>query len=278
MPQRVRDDEPFWLKAPPVILRRLSEHVKAQNWFAVFLDFVIVVVGVFVGMQVSNWNAARIEDSASRAATARLVEELREEAWGYQYLLEYSDDVVKNAELALAMLEGRIERTDEALLIAAYRATQYREPRRSRSTYDELMSTGEIGLIRDRALRQLAIKVYTTPIFNNIRQEGVGSRYREAFRMAVPVAVQRAVGAACGDRNVIVGDYNSIIDQLEYPCTSGLPPAALREAAAALDADPQIARLLRLRIADIDTRRGDMLAPVNKDIREGLRAQAERRQ
>lgn len=258
-----------------MILRRVIEHFRKQEWTAIFLDFLIVVAGVFVGMQVSNWNAARTTEQRSRAATARLMEELREEAWGYQYLLEYSDDVVKNAELALAMLEGRIERTDEALLIAAYRATQYREPRRSRSTYDELMSTGEIGLIRDHALRQLAIKVYTTPIFNNIRQEGVGSRYREAFRMAVPVAVQRAVGAACGDRNVFVGDYNSIIDQLEYPCTSGLPPAALREAAAALDADPQIARLLRLRIADIDTRRGDMLAPVNKDIREGLRAQAE---
>jgi len=28
-----------------MILRRVIEHVKAQNWFAVALDFVIVVVG-----------------------------------------------------------------------------------------------------------------------------------------------------------------------------------------------------------------------------------------
>ncbi|NWG91887.1 MAG: hypothetical protein HXY21_05195 [Parvularculaceae bacterium] len=44
-----------------------------------------------------------------------------------------------------------------ALFIAAYRATQYREPRRRRSTYDELISTGEIGLIREPALQDLAI-------------------------------------------------------------------------------------------------------------------------
>ena len=260
-----------------MILRRVIEHVKAQNWFAVALDFVIVVLGVFIGIQVSNWNASLATDQRSRAVTAQLVEDLHVEAWGFQYLLEYSDDVLKSAEHALAALEGRVARNDEAFLAAAYRATQYREPRRRRSTYDELISTGEIGLIRDRALRDLAIKVYTTPMFDNIRQEGVGSRYREAFRMTVPIAVQRVLAASCGDRNVVVGDYQSIIDQLDYPCATGLPPAALREAAAALEADVEVARLLRLRIADIETRRGDMLAPVNADIRENLRTIAEQK-
>jgi hypothetical protein len=258
-----------------MILRSLTAHVKAQNWFAVAIDFVIVVLGVFVGIEVSNWNAARSTDQRSRVVTAQLVEDLRDEAWGFQYLLEYSDDVLKSADQALSALEGRAARGDEALLIDAYRATQYREPRRRRSTYDELISTGEIGLIRDKTLRDLAIKVYTTPIFDNIRQEGVGSRYREAFRMAVPIEVQRALAASCGDRTVVIGDYKSIIDQLDYPCTTGLPPETLREGAAALEAGAGIARLLRLRIADIETRRGDMLAPVNQDIREGLRAYVE---
>lgn len=29
---------------------------KTQNWFAVGLDFVIVVFGVVIGIQVANWN------------------------------------------------------------------------------------------------------------------------------------------------------------------------------------------------------------------------------
>ncbi|NNC97577.1 MAG: hypothetical protein HKN88_05840 [Gammaproteobacteria bacterium] len=40
-----------------MLLRRITQHVRDQNWFAVFLDFLIVVVGVFIGIQVSNWNA-----------------------------------------------------------------------------------------------------------------------------------------------------------------------------------------------------------------------------
>jgi len=32
-----------------VLLRRITKHVKAQDWFAAFIDFVIMVVGVFFG-------------------------------------------------------------------------------------------------------------------------------------------------------------------------------------------------------------------------------------
>ena len=40
-------------------LRRIIEHLAAQHWTAVWIDSVIVVVGVFIGIQVSNWNQAR---------------------------------------------------------------------------------------------------------------------------------------------------------------------------------------------------------------------------
>ncbi|MEO0439157.1 MAG: hypothetical protein AAF098_19945 [Pseudomonadota bacterium] len=41
-----------------MLLRRITEYVKGQNWTAVAIDFFIVVVGVFIGIQVSNWNDA----------------------------------------------------------------------------------------------------------------------------------------------------------------------------------------------------------------------------
>lgn len=37
-----------------MILRRITEHIKAHNWFAVLIDFLIVVLGVFVGLQVNS--------------------------------------------------------------------------------------------------------------------------------------------------------------------------------------------------------------------------------
>lgn len=38
-----------------MILRRLSQSLKQQNWMAIWVEFLIVVVGIFVGVQVNGW-------------------------------------------------------------------------------------------------------------------------------------------------------------------------------------------------------------------------------
>jgi hypothetical protein len=38
-----------------MLLRKFIKHVKTENWFAVFLDFSVVVVGIFVALQVTEW-------------------------------------------------------------------------------------------------------------------------------------------------------------------------------------------------------------------------------
>ena len=55
-----------------MILRRIIAHLRKQEWTAIAIDFVIVVVGVFVGMQVTNWNA----DAADRRRGAEYVTRL----------------------------------------------------------------------------------------------------------------------------------------------------------------------------------------------------------
>ena len=42
-----------------MLLRRITQHVKEQNWFAVFLDFFIVVAGILIAFQITNWNERR---------------------------------------------------------------------------------------------------------------------------------------------------------------------------------------------------------------------------
>lgn len=46
---------------PPAFLGRLTQAVRQQNWFAVGLEVVIVIVGVFLGIQIGNWNEARLD-------------------------------------------------------------------------------------------------------------------------------------------------------------------------------------------------------------------------
>ena len=44
-----------------MILRHLAGRLKQQDWIAVGIEFVLVVVGVFLGIQVANWNGDRRE-------------------------------------------------------------------------------------------------------------------------------------------------------------------------------------------------------------------------
>jgi hypothetical protein len=49
-----------------MILRRVISHFRNQEWTAIFLDFLIVVVGVFVGLQAQQWAIDR-ENQRSEA-------------------------------------------------------------------------------------------------------------------------------------------------------------------------------------------------------------------
>ncbi|HIK65425.1 MAG TPA: hypothetical protein EYG02_10415 [Henriciella marina] len=49
----------------------MSKHMGEQNWLAVGLDFLIVVLGVFIGVQLGNWNGARADRAAYKDALDR---------------------------------------------------------------------------------------------------------------------------------------------------------------------------------------------------------------
>ena len=259
-----------------MILRRLVATLKQQHWTGIFIELVIVVLGVFIGMQVSNWNQQRATDQQSEIFTARLKADLRDEDWVYQFLIAYNQEVLANANRAVDALDGKAILADEALLVSAYRATQYRSRNRHDATYNELISTGTIGLIRDQTLRETAMRLYKVATFDNLTQEGMQSRYRAAFRMSLPNDVQRALGQHCGDRYVKAGDYAAIHGNLDYPCTTGLSAQAIAESAKALRVNPDLVPSLRLRIADLETRMVDLTSN-NRDIVEHLRAIATER-
>ena len=185
--------------------------------------------------------------------TERLTADLQEEAFSTQFLVEYYQDITTHALKALSILENENSGSNEALLISAYRATKYTPAYLRSATYDELSATGNLGLIRDETLRMTAIRLYTAPHYKSFETEGANSRYRVAFRMTVPVAVQNAVAQQCGDRASTIVDYASIVDILDYECTTGLSAEVLANTIIGLRSNETLVPLLRLRIMYIQT-------------------------
>ena len=58
-----------------MILRRIGRKLREQDWFAVVVEIVAVVFGVFLGLQVSSWNDERQERRDERQILERLHEE-----------------------------------------------------------------------------------------------------------------------------------------------------------------------------------------------------------
>jgi hypothetical protein len=243
-----------------MILRKLSHSLKEQNWTAIWIEFVLLVTGVFLGIQVSNWNAERETRQKSAIFTARLTTDLQVEAWAYQYLIEYQKDVQANARRALDGFDGSQPLSDEQLVIAAYRATQYESQDRHRATYDELVSTGTIGLITDQKLRETAMMVYATTLIDQTLEEGKQSEYRLIFRRTLPAQVQQALLERCGDKIITPLDYAGIVHSLDYPCTLDLPEETIRAAAQALRTRNGLVPALQLRFADTGTVLFNLLA------------------
>lgn len=53
-----------------LILRRFADAIREQNWFTVVLEVAIVVIGIFIGLQVDDWNQRRIERQSDQRALA----------------------------------------------------------------------------------------------------------------------------------------------------------------------------------------------------------------
>lgn len=88
-----------------MILRRFMEHVSDQNWFAVVLDFLIVVLGVTVGLQLTE----RYDESQRRAAEEQYLDGIANDYGIYEDLIQCRLDHEKRVADALARLIRQLD-------------------------------------------------------------------------------------------------------------------------------------------------------------------------
>ncbi len=137
-----------------MILRSLTKHVRDQNWLAVFLDFLIVVVGVFIGIQVANWNEARIEEREEALLIERLVVDFERIGEDAQRSLDFHRDRVSEFKtLVLSLRSGSLAAEDRSAVDRALFIGLSMQTSADRSgTFTELLSSGRANLLKDKAL------------------------------------------------------------------------------------------------------------------------------
>ena len=234
-----------------MILRRIREHVTHHNWFAVAVDFIIVVLGVFVGIQASNWNQARNDRQQAREYRAMLRNDLDANLENLATRMRYYQWVRSEALATLADLERPSRTSDDQFLVHAYQATQIQPWALKRNTYDEILSTGAMAKLGDPLLRDKIANYYVTSDVTGTNISVVPP-YRDIVRRIMPYAVQQAIRARCNER--LVQNSRGSVDIIlpTGRCNLGLDAGTVRQASVQVHDWPGLALDLNRQLVDLD--------------------------
>ena len=133
-----------------MILRRLSQSLKQQNWTAIWIEFALLVAGVFLGIQVANWN----EERADRALESRYLSVLKEDVvYSTGELQALTDHMEQQQAARKSLFEYAVDpkaamepdERDQRVLFGLFEITEVdiREV-----TFETLKSSGRLHLIR----------------------------------------------------------------------------------------------------------------------------------
>lgn len=164
-----------------MIINRIARAFRDQDWFVVFLEILIVVVGIYLGLQVDEWNEERKHRQEERV-----------------YLEKIHDDLISMQQDILGKYEGyesRITSMIRALdaLEACDTSPEATEAMKRSievyqaappidylgATYDEMVSTGALARIANQPLKSAIAKT-----FSNLSTLGVVMR---GYRISLPV-------------------------------------------------------------------------------------------
>lgn len=136
-----------------MLLRRITQHIKEQNWIAVCLDLIIVVFGVFLGIQFANWNDQRKDVLAEQVILKRLHAEVSNtiatDTQARELFLDARLNNLVSARRIIFDVSERKELNEQECQAIALSHFPFAAGR-SVPVLRELRSTGETILIRDK--------------------------------------------------------------------------------------------------------------------------------
>lgn len=162
-----------------MLLRRVIEHVKTQHWTAIWIDLLIVILGVFIGTQVSNWNSERADRSAERRHLEEIAEDLRADIAIFEKIEKSALQRISSVDTILGETRGisrpsrlkfssgdvydipigiPVQPYDRNILIT--HANLVRISEGNRTGYDALIGAGGMQSIRNRKIGRQIQKYY----------------------------------------------------------------------------------------------------------------------
>ncbi len=180
---------------------RLAKHLRDYDWAAAFIELLIVVVGILIALRVSNWNQERQDHSRAENYYQRIHADLLADRQNVDTTLAFRKKVSAYGRGAIAYGEsGTLVRGSKwDTVLAYYQASQIMPFVASDTTFEEMRSVGDLGLIADQNLRKQLADYYrlegsSSPLGALLRQIPT---YRSQIRGLTPWPVQQYIWSHC---------------------------------------------------------------------------------
>jgi hypothetical protein len=219
-----------------MIYKRFVANLRAQNWFAIGVELAIVVVGVFIGTWVANWNQERAAQAETRRMIAQLDPSLRFLQAYFDGIRTYYGVTRRYATTAQAGWAGDPKISDSDFVVAAYQASQISGIGTNGSAWANVLGADRLRDIEDVELRT-DLSTLMSSDYSQIDVAAVDTPYRRNVRRLIPIDVQDGIRNRCGDQPPhTIDEYVT----LPYPCDVTIAPEMARPIAAKLRSRPEV--------------------------------------
>lgn len=228
-----------------MMLRRLAQSLKEQNWTTIAVEFVLLVCGVFFGIQAANWNERRAEDIKARAYMTRIHANLETDLQAIQRRVVFWGRVIDEGKGAIHYAETGelVDGSAWKTVLAFYQASQLWQWTAADTTYQEMRSGGELGLIRDDRLREALSQYYLESGSAVAYLFYLQPEYRKIVRGLTPSIVADHIWAKCWHQP-------SLNEQRLLDCESPVSEAEAQAVLAGYLEDPRLIPELRFWVAN----------------------------
>jgi len=145
-----------------VLIRRIIDRIRQQDWAALVSELIIVVVGIFIAIQVDAWWKHRDDLQQEQIYIARLTEDVERDVISIKRSITLAEHRYSLSNLLIAAAnEPEFVRQHPAEFMSAIHQSAFTHtPPLNSDTFEELRSTGGLSLLRDEALKAALFGYY----------------------------------------------------------------------------------------------------------------------
>jgi hypothetical protein len=136
-----------------MILTRFARHLRSQDWTAVGTEFVLVVAGIVIGLQITAWYENRELAEQEQLVLAALAEEVKANLDELDAMLEFTRFKLSSVEELARRIDG--ERTTDDSLVSLFADLAWsRRVQFSDGAITGTIASGGLALISNGDLRR----------------------------------------------------------------------------------------------------------------------------